>query len=284
MTLPNVVTVQNMRESDAATIAESVTSAELMYRAALGIFQSAEFAGKVAIVCGGGNNGGDGYALACILLDHGITPTVFRVTDKFSKDGLFYYHTAMSKGAEEGHISVPAPFTGYDIVVDCLLGTGFQGEVSGSMQRAIEEINACAAFVISADINSGVNGDTGEAAVAVNSDLTVSIGAYKVGMFLGDAPYFIDKLRNVDIGIEILRKEYYLIDYDRLPMFEGYNAVVMSAEEFTERFDYGDGSFDLPDRAARLSNETGKIIVVKTAHSAVIADMQYLYFCADYIA
>lgn len=283
MTLPNVITVQNMRESDAATIAKNVTSAELMYRAAMGIFQSAQFAGKVAIVCGGGNNGGDGYALACILLDNGITPTIFRATDRFSKDGLFYYHTAMSKGAEEAHLSMPAPFTGFDIVVDCLLGTGFRGEISGSMQRAVEEINACSAFVISADINSGINGDTGEAAVAVNSDLTVSIGAYKVGMFLGDAPYFIEKLRNVDIGIDILRKEYYLIDYERLSMFEGYNAVVMTADEFCERFDYGDGAFDLPDCAARLSNETGKIVVVKTDHSAVIADMQYLYFCADYI-
>ena len=160
MTLPKVVTVQNMRESDAATIAKSVTSAQLMYRAALGIYNAVRFVGKVAIVCGSGNNGGDGYALACILLDNGITPTIFRVNEKFSKDGLFYYQTAVSKGAEEGNLSVPAPFSGYDIVVDCLLGTGFSGEVRGEMQAAIELINGCTAYVISADINSGVNGDT----------------------------------------------------------------------------------------------------------------------------
>ena len=135
--LPQVVTVQNMRESDAHTIASGTTSAELMHRAALGIFQSVRFVGKVAIVCGVGNNGGDGYALACILLENGLTPTIFRVDERFSRDGLFYYHTAMSKGAEEGNISVPAPFTGCDIIVDCLLGTGFKGEVSGAMQRAI---------------------------------------------------------------------------------------------------------------------------------------------------
>ena len=280
--LPQVVTVQNMRESDAHTIASGTTSAELMHRAALGIFQSVRFVGKVAIVCGVGNNGGDGYALACILLENGLTPTIFRVDERFSRDGLFYYHTAMSKGAEEGNISVPAPFTGCDIIVDCLLGTGFKGEVSGAMQRAIEEINASSAYVISSDINSGINGDTGEAAIAVNSDLTVSIGSYKVGMFLGDAPYFIDKLRNADIGIEIVRQEYYLMDYEQLHMFEGYNSVVMTEEEFREKFDHGDG-FDLPDRAARLSNETGKVIVIKSEHSAVVADMQYLYFCADYV-
>ena len=280
---PSVVTVQNMRESDAATIAKSVTSAELMHRAALGIFNAVRFTGRVAIVCGAGNNGGDGYALACVLLENGITPTIFRVTEKFSKDGLFYYHTAIAKGAEEGSLRTPSPFTGFDIVVDCLLGTGFKGTVNGAMQEAIELINACSAYVISADINSGVNGDTGEAAIAVNSDLTVSIGAYKIGMFLGDAPYFIGGLRNADIGIELLRQEYYLMDYEQLHMFEGYNAVVMREEDFRKEFDFGEGDFDLPDRAARLSNESGKIIVVKNDHAAVIADMQYLYCCADYV-
>ena len=283
MTLPNVVTVQNMRDSDAQTIASGVTSAELMYRAALGLFQAVRFVGKIAIVCGSGNNGGDGYALACVLLENGITPTIFRVNEKFSKDGLFYYQTAMSKGAEECDLRVPAPFTGYDIVVDCLLGTGFSGEVRGEMRTAIELINACSAYIISADINSGVNGDTGEAAIAVNSDLTVSIGSFKVGMFLGDAPYYIGSMRNADIGIQLVRQEYHLIDWEQLHVFEGYNSVVMTEEEFRDRFDRGDGDFDSADRAAKLSAELGKIIVVKTGHSAMVADMQFLYFCADYI-
>ena len=249
MTLPNVVTVQNMRDSDAQTIASGVTSAELMYRAALGLFQAVRFVGKIAIVCGSGNNGGDGYALACVLLENGITPTIFRVNEKFSKDGLFYYQTAMSKGAEEGDLRVPAPFTGYDIVVDCLLGTGFSGEVRGEMRTAIELINACSAYIISA----------------------------------GDAPYYIGSMRNADIGIQLVRQEYHLIDWEQLHVFEGYNSVVMTEEEFRDRFDRGDGDFDSADRAAKLSAELGKIIVVKTGHSAMVADMQFLYFCADYI-
>ena len=280
--LPKVVTVQNMRESDAHTIEGGVNSAELMHRAAEGIFNAVRFTGKVAIVCGSGNNGGDGYALACILCENGVTPTIFRVSEKFSKDGLYYYQMARSLGAEEGNIHLPSPFTGYDIVVDCLLGTGFTGEVRGSIRDAIEEINACSAYVISADINSGINGDTGEAAVAVNSDLTVSIGAYKVGMFLGDAPYFIGGLRNADIGIEFIRDEYYQIDWEQLHMFTGYGSVVVTEEEFRARFDFGDGDFDLLDRAERLSNESGKPVVIKTEHSAFIADVQYSYFCADY--
>ena len=62
MEFVQVVSVENMRKSDARTIAEHTPSAELMYRAAQGIFNSAKFVGRVAIVCGKGNNGGDGYA------------------------------------------------------------------------------------------------------------------------------------------------------------------------------------------------------------------------------
>ena len=64
MEFVQVVSVENMRKSDARTIAEHTPSAELMYRAAQGIFNSAKFVGRVAIVCGKGNNGGDGFVIA----------------------------------------------------------------------------------------------------------------------------------------------------------------------------------------------------------------------------
>ena len=140
--LPHVISVENMRKSDQRTIENSVASATLMHRAAKGIFDAVGFVGRVAIVCGSGNNGGDGYALACILLEHGMTPVIFRVSDKFSDDGLYYYQTARSFGAEEGNIFAPSPLVGFDIVVDCLLGTGFQGTPRDSFAHAIEEINA----------------------------------------------------------------------------------------------------------------------------------------------
>ena len=94
MEFAQVVSVENMRKSNAKTIAERTPSAELMHRAAKGIFESAKFVGKVAIVCGKGNNGGDGYALACILCQNGFSPTIFRASDGFSRDGLYYYKKA----------------------------------------------------------------------------------------------------------------------------------------------------------------------------------------------
>lgn len=283
MDFQQVVSVKNMRQSDAHTIAEHTTSAELMHRAAKGIFDAVKFTGKVAIVCGKGNNGGDGYALACILCQNGITPTIFRVSDKFSKDGLYYYKTAVSLGAEEGSLNVPSPFTGYDIVVDCLLGTGFSGEVQGEIRNAIELINSSDSYIISADINSGINGDTGIADIAVNSDLTVSIGAYKTGMFLNDAPYYIGAMVNTDIGIHMLEDEYKLIDYSHLHFFEGYGSEIMTTEDFFKKFGYNPNTCNIAECVAELSRTQRKTVVVKTEHSAVIADLKYVYFCADYV-
>ena len=90
-------------------------------------------------------------------------------------------------------------------VADCVLGTGFSGPLRGAARQAVEWINRAGengAFVVSADINSGLNGDTGAADLAVVSDLTVSIGFYKTGLFRGEASRYIRRLVNVDIGIE----------------------------------------------------------------------------------
>lgn len=282
MNLQEVVSVENMRKSDAKTIAERTTSAELMYRAAQGIYDAVKFTGKVAIVCGKGNNGGDGYTLACILCKNNIIPTLVRVSDGFSKDGLYYYQSAKSLGADEESLDSIGNFTGYDIIVDCILGTGFSGEVTGNIRNAIEQINASNAYIISADINSGINGDTGIADIAVNSDLTVSIGAYKTGLFLNDAPYYIDAMVNADIGIDLVSEEYKLIDYSLLHIFEGYNSIVLTTEEFFKKYGYNPQTCDIAQCIWDISVENRKTVVVKTDHSAVIADLKYVYFCADY--
>lgn len=282
MNLKTVVTVENMRKSDARTIAENTTSAELMRRAAQGIYDAVKFVGRIAIVCGKGNNGGDGYALACILCKNGFTPTIVRAAEGFSKDGLYYYQTAKSLGAIEENLESIGNFEGYDIVVDCLLGTGFKGVPEGSIRTAIEQINSSNAYIISADINSGINGDTGVAEIAVNSDLTVSIGYFKTGLFLNDAPYYIGSMVNADIGIALIEDEYKLIDYPLLHMFEGYGSEVMTIEEFYDKTGYSLDECNIAECIFEISTEERKTVVVKTEHSAVIADLKYVYFCADY--
>ena len=220
--MERILSVEEMRKSDAATIESGTPGRELMQRAAAGIYSavcdSFRIKGPVAIVCGSGNNAGDGYALALILNEKGIKCTLFRVTDKFSGDGKIYYDKCIAACIEDRPVSVDDLsssstagtgaflFDGYAMIIDCLLGTGFKGDVRSPYKEAIRTINAAAksgAKVVSADINSGLNGDNGmgrEGSVVI-SDLTVSIGSYQPGHFLGMAKDCMRKCANIDIGI-----------------------------------------------------------------------------------
>ena len=131
-------------------------------------------------------------------------PDIFQVSEKLSEDGGYYYGIARELGVPIKAFTESTILTDYDVVVDCLLGTGFQGTVRGLTRDAISAINRSSAYVISVDINSGMNGDTGEAELAVKSDLTVSIGSYKQGLFKGNAREYINRLVNVDIGIVLV--------------------------------------------------------------------------------
>ena len=200
------VSVEQMRKSDAYTIEHLVPSKELMYRAAMGVYNSYhEWRDKkIAILVGGGNNGGDGYALAGILKKNGVDSDIVKVSDKKSEDGLYYCNIASELGVSITEFSSSINLNEYDVIVDCILGTGFQGEVRGTAKDAIEAINTSGAYVISVDINSGMNGDTGEATLAVKSDLTVSIGYIKNGLVTESAKRYISDLVNVDIGIVLV--------------------------------------------------------------------------------
>lgn len=214
----DVISVENMRNSDAAAINGGIPSLELMRRAAQGIFDLSDLKGKTVIVVGSGNNGGDGFALASIMADSGNIPDIVTVTDHYSPDSTYYMNEAVVRSVKilpfrkgEGI------FEQYDSIVDCLLGTGTKGDVRGVYKDVIEEINTAgqSCYVVSADINSGLNGDTGEGSCAVKSDLTVSIGSHKRGVVLsyGSNAGFISELVACDIGIRIdNREDYFLSD------------------------------------------------------------------------
>ncbi len=202
-TAESAVSVEQMKRSDAHAAAHGVPGEELMHRAALGVFHAVDWRGRIAIVCGGGNNGGDGYALACILVKHGMLPTIYRVGDRLSDTAAIFFNRAKELGIDVFPFEENMTLARYDTIVDCIFGTGFKGEVRGLARNAILAINASGAYVVSVDINSGLDGDTGKAGLAVVSDLTVSIGYYKKGMFACEAKKFIGALVNADIGIPL---------------------------------------------------------------------------------
>lgn len=200
------ITVENMRLSDAYTIEHITPSLELMHRAAYGVYLAHKWSGPVAIVCGSGNNGGDGFALACILKEQGIECSVFALSSRRSGDSAYYEQKALALGVPVRGFSEDC-LAGFAVVVDCLLGTGFQGAVREDYRTAIARINSCDAFVISVDINSGMNGDSGNAEIAVKSDLTVTIGYVKQGLVTENAGKYMKKLVCADIGIQLIRQE-----------------------------------------------------------------------------
>ena len=207
------ISVENMRQSDSYTIANLIPSQELMHRAALGVFQAVSWRDPVAIVAGSGNNGGDGFALACILKEHGFLCTVFTISTHLSEDSSYFRDRAKELGIKILPFQIGC-LTGYSMVVDCLLGTGFQGEVRNNYRLAIEEIDSSDAYVISVDINSGMNGDTGDAELAVHSDLTVTIGYVKTGLVSENAGRYMKKLVCVDIGIALVKEEFKICSRD----------------------------------------------------------------------
>ncbi len=236
-----VLSVDNMRKSDAHTIEGGISGKELMYRAGVGVVKaierSTQLKGPVAIVCGSGNNAGDGYVIANLLQAQGYECTIFRLSEKASEDGNYYLKQCLNQ-FPENKIDVlfcndDTNFVGYNTIIDCIFGTGFKGDVSGLATTIIEQINKSNAYVVAVDINSGLNGDNGLSKLCVHSDLTVSIGDYKPGHFLNQAKDVMKSKCNVDIGIKPVEKPFCLVEHD------DFKSIFKSRPNYSNKGSYG---------------------------------------------
>lgn len=258
-----ILTVENMRKSDAYTIANFTPSKELMYRAGKGAYEAtvehmsmagAKSLSPIAIVCGSGNNAGDGYVMASLFYEAGADVTIILLKEKFSPDGQFYFDKCRELGIPVEIFSTNESCTSasddtnsqaaehnlsrFNLIIDCILGTGFKGDVRGVAAEAIEAINNSHTKTVSVDINSGLNGDTGRTKLAVKSDLTISVGGYKTGHFLGDSRTYIKSLKNIDIGIEPVDKPYLLVtdvEICKLTAQEKSDNIVVNSLENLEK-------------------------------------------------
>ena len=125
-----VVDINTMRISDAKKI-ESFGSTNLMYEAGKSLYESYDYNGNVAIVCGSGNNAGDGYVLASFLPN----AKVLRITERISEDANYFYKKLNN---EVIFIDEAYDFSNYDIIVDCIFGTGFNKEVDEPYKSIIK--------------------------------------------------------------------------------------------------------------------------------------------------
>ncbi len=217
--MPNtrIVTAAQMRWADQKTIEAGCSSFELMDRAGQAIAASVldcipDF-GRVLVVAGPGNNGGDGFAAAYYLKGRRVPVTVvtlFPIED-MSGDSLRHAKRAEDAGVKlreaagiDSMKEVERWLARSVMVVDAIFGTGLGRELTGHWAEAVEQINAWERPVLSIDIASGLESDTGAVlGAAIRADWTVPIAACKWGHWLGDGREYSGKvLPAVPIGIK----------------------------------------------------------------------------------
>lgn len=199
--MKKVLSVENMREVERKIMqAESINEFTLMQKAVCGILTNVKLGVKTLVVCGCGNNGGDGLGVAYNLQKMGENVEVLLVCEKVSPSAKAYLDEYLSLNGKVYYFENNFDFTNYQQIIDCIFGIGFHGQVSGIYKEVINGINNSSAFVLSVDIASGINGNSGLGETKVKSDLTVSVGALKYGNVLNMAKDCQKNLTCCEIG------------------------------------------------------------------------------------
>ena len=175
-------------------------AASAAFRCLLDIWPAPE---HIQILCGTGNNGGDGFLMADLAHKRGIPVTVLQLGDpeKISGDALLARRQAQSNGVQIVAFA-ESSLLPLGVIVDAMLGTGLGGDVRGAYLEAIEAVNSCGAAVLAVDIPSGLCADTGRVlGAAVRADLTVTFIGLKRGLFTLDAADYTGALQFSDLEV-----------------------------------------------------------------------------------
>ncbi len=212
-----VVTAEQMQAIDRYTIDDlGIPGIVLMENAGAGIVQDLQKCfpdltrKKIFIFCGKGNNGGDGFVIARHLFNLGseVRALLAGKLSELKGDAKINAASAQSIGIQVDELA-PDNVNQYDhklrhcdIIIDAVLGTGLNKPVSGFMQKVIDKINQFEKFVVSVDINSGVDSDSGQLmGPHVKSDLTLALACWKQSHLLHPSAGAMKETRLIGIGI-----------------------------------------------------------------------------------
>lgn len=165
---------------------------------------------KIAIFCGKGNNGADGFVAARHLLVQGVKPDIFlagNISDveneaRVNLDILLKLRQKITEVNEENLCLVKNKISQYDLIIDALLGVGLSGEVRGILRDLVRIINSSKAYILSVDIPSGLDARDGKVlGYCVRADKTVTFVAKKRGMVIGEGPKYCGRVVVKDLGI-----------------------------------------------------------------------------------
>ncbi len=184
---------------------------------------------KIGFVCGKGNNGGDGFAAARHFANDGYEVTVifFGSVEEFSNDAAVNFRILNSFASDNNKIQLKRYetikdvkiLTGCQVIVDAMLGSGSVGTPREPFLSIIRELNKSNALKVAIDIPTGLNSDTGYFDEAFKADLTVTLGEFKKGLFVGKAPEVCGEIVKGNIGVhslyfDNLKVDDYLIEPD----------------------------------------------------------------------
>src|SRR5438105_3988245 len=197
MALPNALySTAQVRALDAYAINElGIAGYTLMKRAGEAALRYLRtrwpMAHRIVIVCGRGNNAGDGYVLARFAHAAGLTVTVLSASppQQLRGDARLAYEDFRASGAV--HAFAPGQLATGEVIVDALLGTGLKGVVQAQLAEVIRAINSSGRPVFALDVPSGLDGDAGvPLGEAVRADATVTFVGLKTGLLVGEGPEF----------------------------------------------------------------------------------------------
>lgn len=222
-------TGEQMRRADLYTIEEiGVPSMVLMERAALEVVRCMEEEQldfrKVLVICGSGNNGGDGYAIARLLHLKGHDVTIF-----FAGNSQKRSEENAQQAKIAAHYEIPVITNlgteEYSVIIDALFGTGLKREVTGHYREVLCSVNQMAGKKVAVDLPSGIHDTTGaRMGIAFCADLTVAIAFPKRGLFLQEGNVCAGKILTGDIGIssETFSEGTVTFGYEKQDLFLGF--------------------------------------------------------------
>ncbi|WP_027966442.1 bifunctional ADP-dependent NAD(P)H-hydrate dehydratase/NAD(P)H-hydrate epimerase [Halomonas halocynthiae] len=199
---------EQVREMDRRIIASGITGFALMQRAAAAAWQQLKQSWpdvrSISVLCGGGNNGGDGHVLAALAAAEGVTVQRILLTPlaRLRDDALRAADMATAAGVGSEDWCAELAFSG-EVLVDAMLGTGLTGPVRGDVAEAINAVNRSECPILAIDIPSGLAADTGaELGVAVCATLTVTFIGNKLGLHTGKGPARTGTLHFYPLGAD----------------------------------------------------------------------------------
>ena len=156
--------------------------------------------GKICVLAGGGNNGADGMSLARMLFLAGVKVSLVYTGGTPNAYAGARLNACKALGVPEISADDFEP-ENYALIVDAMLGTGCTRPLEGTVRKLTERINRSGVYVLSADIPTGLNADTGETDFAVDADETLTFSCLKTGLLIGVGRNYCGKITVADIGV-----------------------------------------------------------------------------------